>query len=129
MEDLSYIDNKTLTLIVAAIRKSFTFYSEEYQKVLDKSSVRTGPRNGKKYICNNCKKEFDRKNIDVDHKDPCIPVDKSVYEMDLKTLYYRIRTTEENLRVLCKYCHKIKSINENKLRKHFRDLKPKIKRK
>lgn len=123
MDNLSIIDKKTLNLILCAIRKSFVFYSIEYQKSLEKSSIRCGPRKGLRYVCSKCFKDFDKKSINVDHINPVIPVDLSVDQMSIEQIYRRIFTTSNNLSVLCKDCHKIKSNQENQLRRHFKSLK------
>jgi len=120
---LDYIDKKTLNLIISAMRKSFAYHSDDYQTALQLASTSSGPRGGLRYQCAHCKHLFTRNLIDVDHKRPFIPLDSNPSEMTLKTLYNRLFTTTDNLSILCKECHKLKSKLESKQRAEFRHLK------
>jgi len=80
-----------------------------------------GPRGGAKFTCAKCGEAFDRKEVQVDHKDPVIPVDKRTVDLDWNTIVERMFCSAENYQVLCKPCHVIKSNDERKERKKYRD--------
>lgn len=123
METLSALDSKTMNLVIAAVRKSFS-RSIEYSIALYSSlSNEVGPRNGKRYRCTSCKHSFDPKNVKVDHKVPVVPLESSAAEMSLKTFYERCFCQVDNLQVLCIGCHKIKTDKENEQRRNFKKLK------
>lgn len=80
-----------------------------------------------RWVCANCRENFLRNEIDIDHIEPCIPLDRSASSMSLKEIYNRTFTSVNNLQILCKPCHKIKNSQESKIRAEFRKLrKPKI---
>jgi len=64
------------------------------------------------YICAHCQGEGSRKEVQVDHIAPVIPLDKTIHTITISELVARIFT--ENLQVLCKPCHKIKTATERK---------------
>jgi 5-methylcytosine-specific restriction endonuclease McrA len=76
-----------------------------------------GPRGGKYYTCAICGKAFPPSNVQVDHVDPVIPVDRAATDMSWDELINRVFTTEDNLQVICKPDHKKKSALENKERR------------
>lgn len=82
-----------------------------------------GPRGGKQYICACCKKTFSAINVQVDHIEEVIPVNRSIDEMTWDEIINRIFCDISLLQVLCKPCHKIKTSKERKARKKYRDSK------
>lgn len=76
-----------------------------------------GPRGGKMYKCFECKQSFPASSIQVDHKNPVIPVTKAALDMKLDAILKRLWCKKSNLRVLCKGCHDIKSADENEKRR------------
>ncbi len=120
---LDCLDPKTLSAVVSAIRKSFAM-SLDCKLVLHKAvSDGLGPRGGKKYYCKQCQMDFPAGEVQVDHIEPVVPVHMAVSEMTLKEYYRRCFASHDNLQVLCLYCHKKKSREENKLRTEFRKIK------
>lgn len=77
------------------------------------------------YMCAECCKEFKRKEINVDHIDPVVPVAGPVPVLDVWA--ERLYCSEDNLQVLCaKVCHKAKTKREASERaKYRRELKQK----
>lgn len=66
-----------------------------------------------RYKCARCEKHFSRKGVHVDHIDPVIdPVKGRQGLIDLIE-----RQFTEKLQVLCRPCHKIKTNEENKIRR------------
>lgn len=70
-----------------------------------------GKRGGPLYICNHCGLCFTAKDINVDHIEPVIPVDREI--RDWNDYISRLFCETNNLQVLCKDCHQIKSNEEN----------------
>lgn len=127
MDDMSFLDPKTLALVIAAIRKSFNMNSMELQLALYKGkSAEVGPRGGSRYICNHCKHLFGRGEIFVDHLMPVVSVDTEMSKMSLQQYYMRCFTTVENLQLLCAVCHSMKTKNENIKRREFKKLTKKL---
>lgn len=82
-----------------------------------------GPRGGKQYTCNKCKKVFSSNKVHVDHIDPVVPVDTAALSMSWDTIISRLYCSLSNLQVLCVNCHKAKSRREAAERKNHRDSK------
>lgn len=70
-------------------------------------------------ICCECKGEFLRGDTDVDHVDPTVPVGTEGFE-DIGNYIERRFCQVENLRVVCKDCHKKKTQKENAERRKAR---------
>ena len=69
-----------------------------------------GIRGGKLYICNKCGLTFPLKEIDVDHIEPVVPVDRPI--KDWNEYIERLFCDSTNLQVLCKRCHLAKYAEE-----------------
>lgn len=69
-----------------------------------------GVRGGKLYICNKCGLTFPLKEIDVDHIDPVVPVDRPI--KDWNEYIERLFCEPNNLQCLCKRCHQAKCAEE-----------------
>lgn len=76
-----------------------------------KINWKTG-RVAKHYLCNACKQEFTSKDVEVDHISPV--VDPATGFVDWDTFIGRLYCPKENLQVICKPCHKIKTKEERK---------------
>lgn len=81
-----------------------------------KTNVKTG-RKAMHYICNCCKEELPRKEVEVNHISPVIPV-TGFDSWD--AVIERLFCEKEGLEVLCKPCHKIITKKENDERKNNR---------
>jgi 5-methylcytosine-specific restriction endonuclease McrA len=68
-----------------------------------------------KYKCATCNEIFGRKDIQVDHIEPV--VDPKVGFVDWETFIQRLFCPASGLQVLCKPCHKVKSLVENEQRR------------
>lgn len=71
-----------------------------------------GVRGGKRYTCNHCKEAFLEKDIQVDHIDKVIPIGSSINDMTFDDFINRLFCTVEELQILCKPCHLIKTKEE-----------------
>lgn len=115
------IDSKLRGCITKGIRDSFQ-RSNKYKDIKKASRVETpkfkkdGTPSKKpdvSHLCNECN-ELSKK-VHVDHIDPVVPLDKKLADMNLNEYANRVHNLP--CQVLCEPCHKLKSKNENKLRK------------
>lgn len=68
------------------------------------------------YRCEKCKKVFKLREVQVDHKTPCVPVEGWD---NLQNFAFRLYCPSEQLQVLCQdNCHQNKSNVENSKRRH-----------
>lgn len=78
------------------------------------------------YTCAECKYEFPAKEVQVDHISPVVVPSEGFVSWD--KFITRLFCDKQNLQVLCKPCHKNKTAEEKKARKH-ESIKPKATRK
>ena len=129
-------------LIKGGIRRVFR-QSIEMRVVLQSSRVELSPKTlkdgsiGKKnqvrYKCAICGGLFSQKDVAVDHIDPVIPLHRSDEELTIDEMAYRIWCDISNLQVICNTtlkrsqgvpsCHKIKTDEENFIRKKLKEEK------
>ncbi len=76
------------------------------------------------FKCNHCKEKFMGTQVQCDHIEPIVPVQIPGKHMDMVQILWRTNVDIDQLQILCKPCHKIKSQEENKQR---RDWKNKMK--
>ena len=130
-------------LIKGGIRRVFR-QSIEMRTVLQNARVELPPKTlksgevGKKnqvrYRCSVCGNLFSQKNVAVDHIDPVIPLHKSEEELSIDEMAYRIWCDIDNLQVICNTklkdnggvpsCHKVKTDEENFIRKRLKETYP-----
>lgn len=70
--------------------------------------------------CEECGGWEAKSNVQVDHIEPVVPIDRSFEEMTLDELVDRMWCHETMLQLLCKPCHTIKTKAENKERRLFK---------
>jgi hypothetical protein len=92
------------SIAIAALRKASRFWPAR-TAVLKAASASFG-----QYRCEACKKPHDRKNVQVDHVEPVVPV--SGWE-GFDSYVERLFCETSGLAVLCKTCHKKKTGLEN----------------
>lgn len=95
--------------IKGCLRKAFMM-SELRKQVLLK--LRIAPN---RFICTSCKVSLDRNSVQVDHISPVSKVDTGF--IDWNTYLSRLFCSIDNLTTLCKPCHKLKTKEEQTLRK------------
>lgn len=76
-----------------------------------------GVRGGKMYDCQLCHESFTPKDLEIDHFIPIIPITMQKKDMDIHAFIDRLFCGFDNLTVVCKDCHKLKSKGENAIRR------------
>lgn len=115
-------------VVISAMRRAFRRFPA-YKQCLDnaKTVYYIQSKHGKdlrrvQFECAECHGKFSRKLIDCDHTAPV--VDPNVGFVDYDTYAARLFCSIDNLKILCKTCHKLKSKQEAALRaKSRKDLK------
>jgi 5-methylcytosine-specific restriction endonuclease McrA len=82
-------------------------------KTEKKVNVASG-RIAQHFLCAMCKNDFSSTNVQVDHKLPVVCPTEGFVSWDV--YIERLFCPKENLQVLCKPCHAIKSLSETKER-------------
>lgn len=104
--------------VKGVLRKGTVRYPPRYEalnaaKTIKKINVGSG-RMAQHYACHNCGNDYPLTNVVVDHIEPVVAVTGFTNWHDV---VIRMFCGVEGLQVLCKTCHKIKSNEENALRK------------
>ena len=81
------------------------------------------PRVKKWSICPECKEYTPTYLMQVDHIKPIISLNETLEDLTWDELVDRIWCNHENLRAVCKPCHKIKTKEENKERRRIKKEK------
>lgn len=119
--DLHY--KKCRQLIESAMRKAFKMHWPPYKDCKHAARVdvpqynKDGTRSKRDavmYKCAACKYFFSDKEIQVDHCVPVAPPGKKKSDLSLEELAARVFCDTDNLQVLCKPCHSIKSKEERR---------------
>lgn len=114
------ITPKERNLLKGAVRRVFS-RSDLRRKIVDLSRVdyydAERPRVKKWSICPSCKKYIPTYQMQVDHIDPIIPINTAFEHMSLDEVVDRTWCEEHNLLATCIDCHKLKTKQENKLRR------------
>lgn len=123
------ISKKEQGLLKGAIRRVFG-RSDLRRKVIelhiDKSYSDPKRKKVKYWIkCAECGNMEAKSNIQLDHVEPVIPVNRSFEEMTLDEVVDRQWCEEHNLKPMCKPCHYAKTKEENKQRRLFKKEKNK----
>jgi len=76
-----------------------------------------GPKGGARYRCAKCKKDFGSWEVEVDHIDPVIPLERLARGLSWGDIENRLFCDLSNLQVICKDCHAKKNRKEMAARK------------
>lgn len=117
-------DPKERNLLKGALRRLFG-RSDLRRNAIDKAIVKGYSDPKRKAVkfwvqCEECKKMEAKSNVQVDHKIPLVPIDKTLEDMSWDEVVDRLWCDEENLQILCKPCHKGKTKTENAERRLFK---------
>lgn len=100
--------------IIAVLRQGTRRWPPKYEALnLAKTEKKINPKSkrlAQHYRCNACKKEFTSTNVQVDHITPVVDPVKGF--KDWNTFIKRLFCDIDNLQVLCKPCHEIKTKKE-----------------
>lgn len=101
------------SFIRSALRQKSRWWKPITQCKLNSRRAYNGPLKRQKfeYLCNNCKKWFPEKNINVDH---IIPAGSLTCANDLPGFVERLFCEQSNLQILCTNCHDEKTNKERK---------------
>jgi 5-methylcytosine-specific restriction endonuclease McrA len=105
----------TSTLRSGARRWPPKYLTLNEAKTEKKINTKTG-RIAQHYTCNGCLGEFTAKDVQVDHIEPVVDPVKGFISWDV--FIERLFCEKENLQVLCKSCHLLKSNLEKKEKKN-----------
>lgn len=111
------------SFITSTLRGGFRRYPPKYEVLkeafVDKRVNEKTKRISAHYKCNSCNKVFPTKEVQVDHLLPI--VDPLVGFTSWDDFIANLFCDKNNLQVLCKPCHEIKTKTENSLRKKKND--------
>jgi 5-methylcytosine-specific restriction endonuclease McrA len=116
---VKWTEARLRTFIFSALRNGMRRYPPKYE-ALKKACVgrckneKTG-RLAMHYQCKKCEEFFVKKDVQVDHKKPVVDPRKGF--VDWNEYIPRLFCRAGNLQVLCKPCHKKKTLKERKKRK------------
>jgi 5-methylcytosine-specific restriction endonuclease McrA len=116
---MSWTEGRKRAFITAVLRGGMRRFPPKYE-TLNKAYVGTKvnektKRLAKHYECNMCKQHFTAKDVEVDHVNPVVDPDVGFVSWDL--FIERLYCKMENLQLLCKECHKVKTKEERTARK------------
>lgn len=108
---------KERNLVKSAIRRVFS-RSELRRRAIDASLVKEYSDPSRKRVtrwgrCAACQKLEPAYLLEIDHKDPVIPIGETIDDQSWDKIIDRLWCDERNLQALCKPCHKLKSKQEN----------------
>jgi 5-methylcytosine-specific restriction endonuclease McrA len=112
--------------IISALRSATRRYPPKYLSLQDacigkKINPKT-KRLCKFYKCNACKKAFPTSEVQVDHIEPVVGPEGFI---DWNTYVNRMFCPKENFQVVCKPCHKKKTLKETKERANVKSKRSK----
>jgi 5-methylcytosine-specific restriction endonuclease McrA len=110
--------------VIGFLKRAFSQSQHKKEVLADAQDPnKFGPRGGKMYKCGKCDGSFPMKDVQVDHVEPVIPLHTPALDMSTDVILSRLWCDKDNLMVLCKKCHDIKSKEENECRREFKKLK------
>lgn len=119
---------KERNLVKGAIRRIFS-RSELRSLALARNLINhkdsTRPRVSRWAFCESCGIIEAAYTMEVDHKEPVVPIDKPFESMNWDEFVDRLWCDIKGLQILCEECHNEKSKEENKKRKENKDARTK----
>lgn len=108
----TWTESRYWQFIRSALRAAFSRYPVRFQVLNNaKRAKQNGGRQKWEYKCNKCKKWYKSTEIQVDH---IIPAGSLKNYRDLMGFTKRLFCEADGLQVLCKPCHKVKTLKERK---------------
>jgi 5-methylcytosine-specific restriction endonuclease McrA len=118
----TWTEGRYRSFITSTIRGGFRRWPPKFAVL--KSAItgkKINPKSGRlatMYECAECKEEFPALSVQVDHKDPVVGTEGFI---SWDNFIYSLFCEEDNLQVLCKECHAIKTKQETTERKKVKD--------
>jgi 5-methylcytosine-specific restriction endonuclease McrA len=113
------LSKKEQNFLKGAVRRVFS-RSDLRRSVVEASRIEhhdpSRPRVTKWSRCSACLQPTPTYLIEVDHRDPIIPTDRTLDDMTWDDLVDRVWCDPANLHPVCKPCHREKTKAENRLR-------------
>lgn len=108
--------SKFWSFIRSGIRSKFNRWPPKYEvlQAARRNVKHTKTRQRYEYKCAECLNYFPQKEVEVDHK---VPAGSLKCSEDLAGFVERVFCSKDELQVLCKPCHKIKTAQERKIGK------------
>lgn len=115
-----WTEGRYRSFITSTLRSGARRWPPKYEtlnqaKTEKKVNAKTG-RIAQHYLCNHCNKEYTAKDVEVDHINPVVDPTEGFISWDV--FIERLFCEKENLQVLCKGCHLIKSNLEKQEKKN-----------
>ena len=111
-------------LLKGALRRVFS-RSELRRKVIDASIIKHSDPSRPKVktwcLCTTCEILEAKSYMEVDHKDPVVPIKSTLEDMTWDEVVDRIWCEAGNLQPICKQCHKTKTKEEQKQRREIKN--------
>lgn len=101
------LNPKLKSKLRSSARRLWLWYSDERKAVIKAAKAKNN-----KYTCQSCNNEFKLKEIHVDHIIPC---GGFTTIKEFGTWLNKLFCPEDNLRILCKNCHSIKTQADKKI--------------
>lgn len=122
-----WTEARTKAFIISTLRAGSRRWPPKFETLKEahtgKKVNKKTNRLGNHYKCNACKGEFPSAEVQVDHINPV--VDPQTGFVDWNTYVERMFCGKDNLQVLCKSCHTIKTNQEKQQSKSVKPSKPK----
>lgn len=120
MDDNEY-EKKLKKFIIPVLRRA-SYRWDERNDCLKLARVERGI-----YKCANCGEKYPRKEVQIDHIEPVVPLDMGMEKQTLDSYIRRMFCKINGYQVLCELCHSMKSAMEVQTRKQNRQaLRKKI---
>lgn len=118
---------KERNLLKGAIRRVFS-RSDLRRKIIDASLQKEYSDPSRKRVtrwgkCSNCKKLEPAYLLQVDHKDPIVPIGMTLEDMAWDQVIDNVWCDESKLQAICKECHKSKTKSEQAERRRLKKEK------
>lgn len=107
--NLRWTEARYFSFIRSALRSAFTRWPVKFDVMNKNRRTVEGKRHRYEYQCAECGEWFQAKEVQVDHIEPCGSL--KTFE-DLPKFTSTLFCEEDNLQVICKPCHKIKTAEE-----------------
>lgn len=111
---MDWSDGRKKAFITSVLRSGSRRWPPKYETLNEaKTEKKINPKTGRlaqHYLCAICNEQYPQKEVEVDHIEPV--VDKATGFIDWNIFIERLFCSRDNLQLVCKSCHKIKTKQE-----------------